>query len=78
MNVHKQKAKAVKMDEGCYQRARKRGQQTFTLVSQDRTAPWTVCQCIAANIETAPEKKLIDALKDALAMRDQKDRKWAD
>jgi hypothetical protein len=56
-------------DNTCYEKAKKRGQRTFTLVEQDRTAPDTILAWIYFNWETAPEGKLMDAFEDAIAMR---------
>lgn len=78
MNIKKQQVNAAKEDAGCYARAKKRGQQTFTLVAQDVTAPAVICEWIKNNIDTAPPAKLIDALMDAIAMRDYAPRKCAD
>jgi hypothetical protein len=66
------------MDAGCFARAQARGEQTFTLVAQDRSTPRTICFWIMENIETTPDEKLLDALKDALAMRVHPNRKAAD
>lgn len=65
-------------DLDCFTKARARGQQTFTVVAQDRSSPRTICFWIMENIETCPAEKLIDALKDALAMREHPNRKAAD
>lgn len=78
MNIDEQKRKAALMDDGCYSRARARGEQTFTLVARDKSSPRTICFWIMENIETCPEEKLIDALMDALAMRQNLHRKTAD
>ncbi len=59
-------------------RAKQRGQATFTLVEQDRTAPQTICHWITANIETAPEDKLRTALEAALKFRKHPNRKDPD
>jgi len=69
---------AKTIDTGCFQRARRRKQQTFTLVAQDRTAAKVVCLWIAENIDTAPADKLRTALEEALIMRDHTPRKHAD
>lgn len=66
------------MDKKCFEKAQAKGQQTFTLVEQDLSAPRTICFWIMENIETAPVGKLIDALQDALAMRAASVRKHAD
>lgn len=62
----------------CYVKAKMRGEHTFTLVGQDRTSPSVVCEWIKQNIETAPPNKLRLALKDALEMRETRNRKAAD
>lgn len=73
-----QTEKAKQMDKDCFKRATTRGQQTFTLVAQDRSAPRVICEWIKENIETAPKEKLVDALLDAIAMREYPNRKSAD
>jgi hypothetical protein len=65
-------------DNACILRARQRGDKTFTLVGQDRSSPKTICFWIMENIETCPADKLLDALKDALLMRETAFRKNAD
>lgn len=60
------------------EKARGRGQATFTLVEQDLTTPETICFWIMRNIETAPDDKLVDALQAALVMRKADGRKHAD
>ncbi len=65
-------------DEDVHSRAKDRGQGTFTLVEQDRTAPATIVDWIGRNIETAPEDKLRDALERALTFRRFNSRKYAD
>lgn len=65
-------------DSTCYAKARRKGEQTFTLRSQDKSAPATICKWITANIETASPEKLHEALDSALKMRDWKNRKAAD
>lgn len=71
-----QKEIGIQQDTGCFKRAVERGDQTFTLVGRDRTSPSVICEWIKQNIETCSEEKLIDALKDAIAMRNI--RRWAD
>ena len=78
MDIEKQKQLAREMDNTCFEKALARGDQTFTLVAQDRTSPSVICEWIKENIETAPEAKLIDALMDALSMRKNPNRKSAD
>lgn len=65
-------------DESCFRKAKKRGQRTFTVVAQDKSAPATICEWIKLNIETAPSFKLREALDAAIEMRFYKDRKDAD
>lgn len=65
-------------DTGCHARAKQRGQQTFTLVEQDRTSPRTILFWIGENFETASQEKLRDAFEMALRMREFSGRKWAD
>lgn len=65
-------------DAKCYEKAKARGDKTFTLVGQDRTSPTVICEWIKQNIETCPAEKLREALEDALAMRDLPGRKSAD
>jgi len=65
-------------NEECYEKAKKRGQWTFTLIAQDKSSPSIICEWIKQNIETAPEEKLRDALNDALIMRKWIMRKTAD
>ena len=65
-------------DTKCHAKAKQRGQATFTLVAQDKSAPSTIAYWILANIETAPEAKLREALEDALNMRQYPNRKSAD
>jgi len=65
-------------DLKCAEKARDRGQATFTLVEQDVTSPETICFWIMRNIETAPDDKLVDALQAALVMRQSPNRKHAD
>ena len=67
-----------RMDAECFRKAQERGQQTFTLVEQDKSSPRCIAFWILENIETAPAGKLIDALQDALAMRSAPNRKAAD
>lgn len=73
-----EREQAIKLDNECFQKARSRGQQTFTLVEQDISAPTVIAEWIKQNIETAPAGKLIDALQGAIAMRGAKVRKHAD
>ncbi len=54
----------------CFEKAKQRGEQTFTLVGQDLSSPAVVVEWIKQNIETAPAEKLRCALEDALLMRE--------
>jgi hypothetical protein len=65
-------------DSTCHAKAQQRGQGTFTLVEQDRSAPSTICWWILQNIETCPADKLRQALEDAIKWRDFPKRKTAD
>ncbi len=65
-------------DTKVYAKAKNRGQETFTLVAQDRTGPRTILFWIGENFETAPPEKLRDAFERALRMREFPERKWAD
>ena len=65
-------------DTKVYAKAKNRGQETFTLVAQDRTSPRTILFWIGENFETAPPEKLRDAFERALRMREFSERKWAD
>jgi hypothetical protein len=55
-------------DSKCYEKARERGQITFTLVEQDVTSTETICEWIKLNIWKAPPDKLAEALDAALEM----------
>jgi hypothetical protein len=74
--VHTDKLK--EQDSSCYENARRRGLDTFTLTGSDLSSPKVICLWIAENIETAPMHKLIDALQHALVMRATLHRKHAD
>jgi hypothetical protein len=65
-------------DQECFDKAKQRGDATFTVVGQDFTAPATICEWIKLNIETAPPAKLYAALDRAITMRAQLNRKAAD
>lgn len=65
-------------DTTCHARAKQRGQRTFTLVEQDASTVETIAYWILKNINTAPPKKLRDALEDCIAMRDFPAKKAAD
>jgi len=65
-------------DQRCFAKAQQRGDETFTLVGQDRSTPKTICFWIMENIETCPAPKLIQALHDAIRIRGLKNRKSAD
>ena len=68
----------LQAEDGCYEKARKRGQMTFTVVEQDRTAVRTIGFWIMENLEHAPAAKLRLALEEAIEMREHPGRKWAD
>lgn len=65
-------------DTQCYARAKSRGQRTFTVVEQDATAVKTIAHWIYLNIETAPAKKLHEALDSCVLMRTFAHKKNAD
>ena len=65
-------------DAECYAKAIERGDKTFTLVGQDLSSPRVICEWIKENIETAPKRKLEDALDRAIDMRNRPGRKQAD
>lgn len=65
-------------ERDCFEKAKARGQTTFTLVAQDPTAPAVIADWIKYNMETAPEEKLRDALEAALRMRKHTPRKPSD
>lgn len=67
-----------KRDNNCYKKARRRGQLTFTLVEQDFTSPSVICEWIKQNIETCPAHKLVQALDEAIMMRNAPKRDQAD
>jgi hypothetical protein len=71
-------ARHIDVDCSCFQKAKAKGEQTFTLRAQDISSPITICYWILANIQTAPPHKLRCALEDALTMRDHPNRKYAD
>jgi hypothetical protein len=52
-----------------FNRAQGRGQQTFTLVEQDRSAVETIAYWILQNIHSAPADKLRNALEICLKWR---------
>jgi hypothetical protein len=64
-----QREKAILMDAECFRKATERGEQTFTLVEHDPTAPKTILHWIKLNWDTAPIEKLRDAFEDALSMK---------
>lgn len=65
-------------DHSCYAKGKAKGEQLFTLRSQDQTAPRVIAFWIMENIETAPEAKLRHALEDALRSRRWPTRKMPD
>jgi hypothetical protein len=70
--------KLKEADASCYERARAKGYDTFTLSGGELSSPKLICLWIAENIETAPMHKLVDALQHALVMRATPNRKNAD
>ena len=60
----------VEPDDTCYTNARNRGQRTFTLVEQDRSAVHCIAYWILQNVHTAPADKLRDALEDCIVWRE--------
>jgi hypothetical protein len=65
-------------DQKCYEKAKEKGEPTFTLRAQDATSPYVICDWIKANISTCPAEKLKEALDAAIEMRDWPDKKLAD
>lgn len=65
-------------DATCYSKAVAKGEDTFTVRSQDYTAPSIVCEWVKQNIYTCPADKLREALERAIKMRDWPSRKTAD
>lgn len=57
------------MDD-CYHKAKANSEPTFTLRAQDQSAVTMIGLWITANIETAPQEKLHDALDVAMRMRE--------
>lgn len=68
----------ISRDSLCYLKAKQRGERTFTLVEQDKSAVSCIAWWILQNIDTCPAPKLRQALEDAIAMRDYPRRKIAD
>lgn len=68
-SMEKQRKRAMAMDNTCFEKAKARGQQTFTVVEQDQSAPFVILEWIRLNFNTCPPDKLKDAFMDALAMR---------
>lgn len=69
---------ASPLEYQCREKAEIRGDETFTLVGQDRSSPRTICFWIMENIETCPPQKLVAALNDAIRMTRTPKRKNAD
>ena len=65
-------------DRSSFDKAWKKGEQTFTLRAQDRTSTRCIAFWIMENIDSAPEEKLRHALEDALRTRKWRKRRWAD
>jgi hypothetical protein len=70
--TEEQRELAKKMDAECFEKARKRGEQTFTVVEHDVTAPRTILFWIMENFANVPPEKLRDAFEDALARQHSK------
>jgi len=70
--------KHIKLDGVCMQKAKARGQMTFTIVEQDATASETVAYWILLNCKTAPPAKLYEALEFVIAAREFPNKKNAD
>jgi len=66
-NEHRVLAK--RMDNSCFEKAKARGQQTFTLVEQDASAARTILFWIMENLGKTPVEKLRDAFEDCLAFQ---------
>ena len=62
--------KQQERDMNCYEKAKQRGQRTFTVVEQDISAPKTILFWIMENWATATTSKLEDAFETAIGMRD--------
>lgn len=77
LTVEQQNMEKDKFHNACLRNA-KAMEPLFVLRAQDRTAPYVVAEWITANIMTAPEDKLRDALETALLMRNYKFKKTAD
>jgi hypothetical protein len=79
MSKHEKPSRSINQrDYTCFAKAISRGEHTFTLVAQDKTSPPVIAYWILRNIETAPANKLRCALEDAIIMRANPRRKWAD
>lgn len=65
-------------DNTCYTKAVAKGEHTFTLRSQDKSAVKVIGFWIMENLETCPAKKLHEAIDDAIRMRSWEHRKYAD
>jgi hypothetical protein len=55
-------------DHKCFEKARARGERTFTLVAQDYSSPAVILEWIKQNLHVTPEAKLRDAFEDAMTM----------
>jgi hypothetical protein len=71
-------AEAVANDATCYEKAKAKGEPTFTLRAQDMTAPQTILHWMSLNAETLTHTKLASAGAIAAVMRDWPHRKRAD
>lgn len=68
------------LDTQCHARAKLRGQETFTLVEQDLSAPTVLIEWIKQNIEhpETSDAKLRQAFEAALRWRKRAERKHPD
>jgi len=64
-----QRDRSMADDWNCFNKARQRGLQTFTLIETDPSAPLVILQWIILNWHTSPIAKLRDAFEDALCMK---------
>jgi hypothetical protein len=79
MQADSAETKRVKeADFQCFQKARAKGEPTFTLRAQDMTAPRVILYWMSLNCETLPNPKMADAGRIAFEMRHWPHRKLAD
>lgn len=70
--------KHARQDDKCHTKAREKGEMTFTIREQDRSAAKVIAFWIMENIEKCPASKLFDALESAIVARDFPNKKNAD